>query len=318
MSLQFADFDADGTTDIFTATYEGTAFVVRGSAEGWQQPEHVKDGKGRDIVLSLYYDTEQKAYRNADRSPAGSTNPEDHCVSALLLDWDQDGDHDLLLGAYEGGLYRQMNEGKPGSPAFTGVNQPLTAGGEPFHVPGGLTAARPVDWDGDGLVDLVCGGFRGGVWLYRNAGRPGAPSYEAPVSLVPQGENTTRGPHFPNDGCYADPVDYDGDGDLDLLVGGYAAWMPDTRPLTEDEQKRLVEVEAAIEAVQERTNAIFEAVEREAEALTDEAKRELYQRRMDTAEFKELGRQRTGLYEELAELKPSRRRDAGIWLYRRN
>ena len=43
MSPQFVDFDADGRTDIITATFEGTAFIVRGVDAGWAQPEHLLD-----------------------------------------------------------------------------------------------------------------------------------------------------------------------------------------------------------------------------------------------------------------------------------
>ena len=74
MCPQFVDFDADGYTDIVTATFEGHAFLVRGSGEGWQQPEHILDGQGRKIALSLYYDTEANKYDNVDRSPEGTTN----------------------------------------------------------------------------------------------------------------------------------------------------------------------------------------------------------------------------------------------------
>ena len=88
MCPQFVDFNADGYDDIITATFEGTAFIVEGSAAGWQEPKHLKDAQGRNIVLSLFYDMEENTYKNAERSPSGTTNPSDHCVSAMVWDWD--------------------------------------------------------------------------------------------------------------------------------------------------------------------------------------------------------------------------------------
>jgi hypothetical protein len=318
MCPQFVDFDADGYTDIITATFEGTAFIVRGSAAGWQSPERLVDAQGRHIVLSLFYDMKANKYDNADRSPEGTTNPEDHCVSAMAMDWDADGDYDLLLGAYEGRLYLQRNEGAPGEPSFTGENELLEAGGEPFNVPGGLTAPRQVDWDDDGVTDLVCGGFEGGVYFYRNAGAAGAPKFEAPKTLIEPGVIAHDGPKFPNKGVYADPVDYDGDGDLDLLVGGYAQWQPEAPELTEADEARIVELTTAIDEVQMTMQKLYEAVEKEAEAAaSDEEKGAIFERMTSTEEFQTAQAEASRLYEELSVLQPPPKREAGVWLYRR-
>ena len=40
----------------------------------------------------------------------------------------------------------------------------------------------------------------------------------------------------PDAGLYADAVDYDGDGDLDLVVGGYSMWTPPARELNAEEK----------------------------------------------------------------------------------
>ena len=82
MSLQFADIDADGHEDIITATFEGAAFVVRGSAEGWQAPEYIQDDLERNIVLSFFYDMEANEYANAERSPGGCADVSDTCLGA--------------------------------------------------------------------------------------------------------------------------------------------------------------------------------------------------------------------------------------------
>ncbi len=318
MSSQFVDFNADGYTDIITATFEGTAFIVAGSGEGWQQPEHLVDSQGRNIALSLFYDMEARKYDNVERSPEGQNNPSDHCVSAMVMDWDADGDYDLLLGAKEGRLYLQRNEGEPGKPSFTGVNELLQAGGEPFNVPGGLTAPRQVDWDDDGVTDLVCGSFAGGVYLYRNAGEIGAPNFEAPTTLIAPGKIADADSRFPNNGTYPDPVDYDNDGDLDLLVGGYAQWQPNARDLTEAEEARLAELDEGIEEAQTSMMALTEAAQKEAEAAkTDEERKAVYQRMSEAGEYKAAQAKWMALYKERGTLVGSMQREAGVWLYRR-
>ena len=318
MCPQFVDFDADGYTDIVTATFEGTAFLVRGSAAGWQEPQHITDAQGRNLVLSLFYDTENNAYDNADRSPEGVTNPADHCVSAMAMDWDDDGDFDMLLGAKEGRLYLRENAGEPGAPAFVGTNRQLLAGGEPFEVPGGLTAPRLVDWDGDGVEDLVCGSFAGGVYFYRNAGVKGIPAFEAPVTLIAVPENTHDGPKAPTSGVYADPVDYDNDGDLDLLVGGYAEWDPEAPQLTDEQRARLEELDAQVLALQEEMAAVSDRAQQAAdEAETPEAAQAAMDAVFQSDETRAVHERWQQVFEEISTLRPQRQREAGVWLYRR-
>ena len=94
MSLQFADFNADGHQDIVTATWEGTVFLVAGSESGWQQPAYIRDAKEQLILLSRYYDVQAKKYDNADCALTGAADPKDHLISAFAWDWDNDGNYD--------------------------------------------------------------------------------------------------------------------------------------------------------------------------------------------------------------------------------
>jgi hypothetical protein len=154
-----------------------------------------------------------------------------HGTSAYAWDWDDDGDLDLLLGDYNNGqLFLRRNDGKPGAPGFVATNEPVLAGDRPLNV-GKLSTPRLVDWDRDGLLDLVCGsmgdGYGGGaggaVHLFRNTGRKGSPRFAAPVILVPPSRKESRDPPArPDSGLYMDLADCDADGDLDLLVGGYS------------------------------------------------------------------------------------------------
>lgn len=315
MSLQFVDFDGDGHRDIVTATFGGTVFLVRGAADGWKRPEQLRDSQGRPIVLSLYYDTETHRFANADRSPPGVTHPRDHGVSATAMDWDDDGDYDLLLGARSGRLYLQLNQGAPGVPEFSGVNTQLVAGRYPLEVPGGLTAARDVDWDGDGLVDLVCGSFQGGAYLYRNSGEPGAPAFDAPVALLAPDGTRPADERGPDTAWYVDPVDYDGDGTLDLLVGGNKRITPPPRVLDDAEKARLSEVFQELREIGAEMNEMYIRIRREAKEQPRLPSR-AYQRLYATETYRVLSRRWQALRDEQADLRGMPQRFSGVWLYR--
>jgi hypothetical protein len=75
------------------------------------------------------------------------------------------------------------------------------------------TRPMAVDWDGDGKLDLITGNFAGTFYLFKGEGKG---------RFQPKGELITgdNGP-LKIRGNHSDPfvVDWDGDGDLDLLSG---------------------------------------------------------------------------------------------------
>ena len=318
MCPQLVDFNADGQPDLIVGTFEGVAFLVPGTKDGFKEPERILDADGKTILLSSYWDNEKKAWKNADRSPPGIKHPDDHCISVVALDWDNNGTLDLLLGAKEGGLYLRRNSGKPGQPKFATTNERIkSADGKDFMVPGGLTAPRLIDWNRDGLFDLVCGSFEGGVYLYLNEGKPGVPLFGEPVVLIPGVKDVDQSatePTRPQEGSYVDVVDYDGDGKLDLLVGGYSHWTPKPRDLSDDEKKELEKLIKEINKLQQEQSQMIGDVVTEAKEdsekmnklMTELSKTEKYRQ---VYYGLEKGRERQ------QELNPQNSREAFVWLY---
>ena len=268
---------------------------------------------------------------SAVRCRTGAETKE-RCISALAFDWDADGDHDLLLGSYENGhLYRQMNEGSDAAPKYTGRNIAVHAGDALFELPAKMTTPRLVDWDGDGDQDLIAGSFGGrdgeggGVYLAVNEGAVGAPRFGALEVLIAPSAFGWKASTRPDRGLYAEPVDVDGDGDLDLIVGGYSHWTPESRELSAEEQARVAELEARMETLQAQQQKVIarmqEAVTQATEGLepgSDELRAKQREvREKFSEELRAPSKEMQGMRTELGTLTPGPKTEAAIWIYER-
>src|SRR5690349_11568018 len=159
MSPQFVDFDGDGKLDIVAGIFDGSPHLARGTDKGWLQPEQILEASGARIVFNQFWNFDTKRWDETTRSDLEGARP-GHLTSAVAFDWDGDGDLDLLLGDHKTGrICRRMNEGTAQKPAFASKNIPLRAGDAELEVPGTVSTLRLVDWNKDGLVDILASGM---------------------------------------------------------------------------------------------------------------------------------------------------------------
>jgi hypothetical protein len=140
-----------------------------------------------------------------------------------LVDFDGDGDFDILFGDWHGTVWFHRNNGNDESPNYdqVGYRLKLTDGKEIKVGPIGkdvntdfnaLQGARTVpsaaDIDGDGIVDLLVGDNYGVVRFYRNVGSKTETVFELPVQV---GDVKKR--------CSVDTTDWDHDGRKDIIAG---------------------------------------------------------------------------------------------------
>ena len=182
-----ADIDGDGDLDILVG---GTGFY------GVAMFENTGTAQAPAFGLPVY-------------SPFGLT---DYTYGAriAIVDLDDDGDLDLLVGGYYGDLRYYENTGSSSNPSF-GAGQTNPFGLQPAYDWSFITGD---DVDRDGDYDLMVGEYYGDMLYYENTGTKSNPQFAAPVANVSS---------IMNAGYLQFPVlaDMDGDTDPDLLVSVY-------------------------------------------------------------------------------------------------
>jgi hypothetical protein len=328
MSPQFVDFDADGQIDIVAGIFDGSPHLVRGSAKGWGKPEQILDRDGQRIVFNAFWNFDSKKWDETSRCDPDGYTPATKglLTSAVALDLDGDGDLDLVCGDhYTGSVFARRNEGTAKEPKFATKNERMHAGGKPIDVPGTVATVRLVDWNGDGLQDLVCGSMGdpygtdpgGGVFLFLNVGTKAKVEFGPMQTLLESSQKGATAPTRPDVGLHPDFVDHDGDGDLDMVVGGYSSWNPPTPVLTAEQQDRVKVLKAEVDKLDEQMQAMYrgisEAVQGLGEAEAAKKREELFAAKKD--ELGALGKQRQTLQKELDPMVAGPKRESFVWLF---
>jgi len=188
------DWNSDGLPDVVLSDGAGQVFVCLN--QGTLQAPRLS------AKIAVKY-----------RNPSGDMSPIKQGTRShiLVCDWNRDGRKDLVMSDQNNPGFRVfLNEGTEADPVLGAARQiPLD------------TYMRPnlgsfVDWDGDGRMDFIGCEFEHSIRLYRNVG--GGEAGDEPRFANRKGQEILR-PWSIMMISGADAVDWNGDGDLDLLTG---------------------------------------------------------------------------------------------------
>ena len=174
------DLDADGHLDVLSGSWPGELFLFRGGPNGtFAAPEMIKDVNGNEINIGGGV----RKQRDGSILIAGNAK------------WDQtpDGTHYVT---YRGKRYENTPE-------------------KPIATTGTASAAFAADWDGDGDLDLIVGYIGGAVYFIPNEGTRQKYAFGTEQRVQAGGEDIRA----PDGDAGPFVIDWDNDGDLDLLLG---------------------------------------------------------------------------------------------------
>ena len=141
--------------------------------------------------------------------------------SPSLADFDSDGDLDLICGEFLDGFTYFENTGTREAPRLA-KGKRLANDGQPIKMDLQMITPTAVDWDRDGDIDLIVGDEDGRVAFVENLGgvADGVPRFAQPRYFRQVAE-------FVKFGALVTPqgVDWDGDGDEDIVAGNTAGYI---------------------------------------------------------------------------------------------
>jgi len=218
---KYADYDGDGRCDLVVGVGDWTDY-------GWDNAFDASGAWTRGPLHGYVYLLRNKggdgpaAYEAPVRLEAGG-KPIDvfGMPSPCLADFRGTGRLDLICGSFMDGFTWFENVGTRTQPQYA-AGRTLAAGSRPLTMDLQMIVPVAVDWDGDGDVDLIVAQEDGRVALMENTGRvaDGMPQFLPPRFFQQQAADVKFG-------ALATPVgvDWDGDGNEDLVCGNTAGYV---------------------------------------------------------------------------------------------
>jgi len=165
-------------------------------------------------------------------------------ITPVAVDCDKDGKVDLVVGDEDGSVAFIRNTGKvkDGMPVF---KAPAYFKQKADYLKfGALSTPFSIDWDGDGIEDIICGNSAGNISFIKNLSGGVSPKWDSPVLLKTNGKDirimagkngSIQGPAEEKWGYITLSVaDWDLDGKKDIIVNtifGKIIWYKSTGDL---------------------------------------------------------------------------------------
>jgi len=218
---KLCDYDGDGALDLIIGASDWREY-------GWDNAFNDRGEWTRGPLHGYVY-----VARNTgtDQAPAYAAPIQLHagdapldvygCPSPNFTDWDRDGDLDLICGEFLDKITYFENVGSRSVPRYA-PGRFLTHAGNIITMDLQMLQVVAFDWDNDGDVDLVVGQEDGRVALLDNSGElaDGMPAFAPPHFFRQQADALKVGALSTPYG-----VDWDNDGDEDLIVGDTAGYL---------------------------------------------------------------------------------------------
>lgn len=231
---KFCDFDGDGVRDLVIGVGDWTEY-------GWdnafnEKGEWIKGPlHGHVYIMKNTGTNEAPVYAEAMQLQAGG-KPLDvfGTPSPNFADFDKDGDLDLLCGEFLDRLTYFENTGTRTEPVYA-EGRFIEQDGKTLQLDLQMLQVVVMDWNRDGNPDIIVGKEDGRVVMLLGIGelKNGLPTFTTPRYFQQEAENVKIG-------ALATPfsVDWDNDGDEDVISGDTAGYINFVENLTGGEDPK--------------------------------------------------------------------------------